>query len=156
MWPERKNWDRRSRSARVPKPPSRARLSVSALAPPSSPTTSFAMLPVSHLLEKYPDAPFMVLTDFDGTITREDSNDHLVCIDLQALRRRRRRSSSSTLILSFPFRPLLFSTRTDLVLPLLPLFTSFRSMGTVWESRSVKCCGRRSSRRRRLSETLSM
>ncbi|KAL7411318.1 HAD-like domain-containing protein [Mrakia frigida] len=36
------------------------------------------MLPVSHLLEKYPDSPFVVLSDFDGTISSEDSNDHLI------------------------------------------------------------------------------
>lgn len=36
------------------------------------------MLPVESLLAKYPDSPFVVLSDFDGTISTEDSNDHLI------------------------------------------------------------------------------
>lgn len=36
------------------------------------------MLPVESLLAKYPDSPFVVLSDFDGTISTEDSNDFVI------------------------------------------------------------------------------
>jgi 2-hydroxy-3-keto-5-methylthiopentenyl-1-phosphate phosphatase len=36
------------------------------------------MLAVSTLLEKYATAPFVVLSDFDGTISTEDSNDAVI------------------------------------------------------------------------------
>ncbi|CDZ97641.1 Pyridoxal phosphate phosphatase-related [Phaffia rhodozyma] len=36
------------------------------------------MISVPELLERYKDSPFVVLSDFDGTISTEDSNDHVI------------------------------------------------------------------------------